>query len=62
MKTSDILKKCAEIPGVALKKNSRNMELTLEQPRWQRRNNVLQPFPGNPACFYPCQFSCMART
>lgn len=46
MKTSDILKKCAEIPGVALKKNSRNMELTLEQPDGRGVITFYSLFPG----------------
>ena len=46
MQTSDILKKCIEIPGVSLKKSEYHMELTLEQPNGKGEMTFYSLFPG----------------
>lgn len=46
MQTSDILKKCIEIPGVSLTKRDNYMELILEQPDGRGRITFYTLFPG----------------
>ena len=46
MNTSDILKKCIEIPGVSLKKNSNSIELCMEQPQGKGSMTFFSLFPG----------------
>lgn len=46
METSDVLKKCIEIPGVSLTKNDNYMELTLEQPDGKGTMTFYSLFPG----------------
>lgn len=46
MQTSDILKKCIEIPGVSLTKNDSYMELTLDQPGGKGLMTFYSLFPG----------------
>ncbi len=46
MRTSDVLKKCVEIPGVSLTKRDSHMELTLEQPEGKGTMIFYPLFPG----------------